>query len=224
MKIWRGQPKQEPTPAFAWKRGECLALATQACTHCFGLGQVVQARSIRAAKGSASTGGPETERKDVCKCVLRAIFRACLARFRQCASKEKYMSRVSLEANPGRVRKGGWGLKNEEFIADFCLLAERALGAGSLGMKIFKYHFLLGADWKLCCRKLKMDRGNFFHEVYRVEEALGRAYRETQPYALFPLDEYFGFRATGVSVRRPANANGRSGQPATNDDRSMAAA
>jgi hypothetical protein len=56
---------------------------------------------------------------------------------------------------------------------------------------IFRYHFLLGADWKLCCRKLEMDRGNFFHSVYRIEQALGRAFRELQPCPLYPLHEYF---------------------------------
>jgi hypothetical protein len=51
---------------------------------------------------------------------------------------------------------------------------------------------LLGADWKLCCRKLGMDRGNFFHELYRIQQRLGRVFRELQPYGLYPLDEYFG--------------------------------
>ena len=37
-----------------------------------------------------------------------------------------------------------------------------------------------------------MDRGSFFHEVYRIEQKLGRTFRELEPFALFPLDEYFG--------------------------------
>jgi hypothetical protein len=57
--------------------------------------------------------------------------------------------------------------------------------------KLFRYHFLLGADWKLCTRKLGIDRGNFFHSVYRIEQRLGRMFRELQPYPLFPLDDYF---------------------------------
>ena len=57
--------------------------------------------------------------------------------------------------------------------------------------RLFRYHFLLGADWKLCTRKLGMDRGNFFHAVYRIEQKLGRVFRELEPYPLFPLDEYF---------------------------------
>jgi hypothetical protein len=121
--------------------------------------------------------------------VFRAIFRACYARFRQCATKEKHVSRVSLEANPGRQRRSVWGLKDEEYIADFCLVSRRTLNERE--HRIFKYHYLLGADWKLCCRKMHIDRGSFFHDVYRIEQKLGRTFRELQPHALFPVDEYF---------------------------------
>jgi hypothetical protein len=156
-----------------WSRSETLALAQQSCSHCYGLG-------LRPGRGGVSTP---------CNCVFRAIFRACYARFRQCASKEKYISRVSLEANPGRQRKSVWGMKNEEYMADFCLISRRTLS--DYEYTLFKFHYLLGADWKLCCRKMKLDRGSFFHEAYRIEQKLGRTFRELRPYALFPLDEYF---------------------------------
>ena len=156
-----------------WSRSETLALAQQACSHCYGLG-------LRPGRGGVSTP---------CNCVFRAIFRACYARFRQCASKEKYISRVSLEANPGRQRKSVWGMKNEEYIADFCLISRRTLS--EYEYTLFKFHYLLGADWKLCCRKMNLDRGAFFHEAYRIEQKLGRMFRELQPYPLFPLDDYF---------------------------------
>lgn len=83
-----------------------------------------------------------------------------------------------------------WGMKDEEYIADFCLVSRRSLD--EFEYTIFRYHFLLGADWKLCCRRLNIDRGNFFHHVYRIEQKLGRVYRELRPHALFPVDEYFG--------------------------------
>lgn len=156
-----------------WTRTETLALAQQSCTFCLGLG-------LRPGRAGASAP---------CNCVFRSIFRACYARFRSCASKEKYVSRVSLEANPGRLRKSTWGLKNEEYIADFCLVSRRTLDDQQY--RLFKFHFLLGADWKLCCRKLNIDRGEFFHEVYRIQQKLGRAFRELEPYALYPVDEYF---------------------------------
>ncbi len=75
---------------------------------------------------------------------------------------------------------------------------------------------MLGADWRLCERKLKLDRGNFFHTIYRIEQKLGRAFRETQPYGLFPVDEYFHgalrFEARSLpakvrEIRRPAALN-----------------
>jgi hypothetical protein len=112
---------------------------------------------------------------------------------------------VSLEANPGRQRKSIWGMKNEEYMADFCLVSRRTLGEREY--QIFRYHFLLGADWKLCCRKLKVDRGAFFHDVYRIEQRLGKIFRELEPHALFPLDEYFS--STGrqkVAASTPAHA------------------
>jgi hypothetical protein len=57
---------------------------------------------------------------------------------------------------------------------------------------IFRFHYLLGAEWKLCCWRLQLDRGTFFHELYKIEQKLGRVFRELEPHGLFPLDEYFG--------------------------------
>ena len=155
-----------------WTRSETLALAVPNCTHCFGTG----IRSLK--RGEAQP----------CNCVFRAIFRACHARFRHCATKEKYLSKVSLDS----TTRGGrriWGRKDEEYVADFTLVSRRSLNREEY--KLFSYHFLLGADWRLCCRKLKMDRGNFFHSIYRIEQKLGKIFRELRPYGLFPLDEYF---------------------------------
>jgi hypothetical protein len=120
---------------------------------------------------------------------MRAIFRICYDRFLRCVMQERHLSRVSLEPSPGRQRPNTWGRKDEEYIADFCLISRRTLD--ELEHRLFRYHFLLGANWKLCTRKLHIDRGNFFHAVYRIEQKLGRAFRETEPYSLFPLDEYF---------------------------------
>ena len=55
--------------------------------------------------------------------MLRAIFRACYARFRHCATKEKYLSKVSLDCT-ARGGRRVWGRKDEEYVADFtlCLL------------------------------------------------------------------------------------------------------
>jgi len=171
-----------------WTRSETVALAKSSCTQCHGLG-------LRLGRGA---------RLYPCNCVLRAIFRCCLTHFRHCATKEKYMSKISLEFIPGRERNMTWGRKDEEYMADFILVSRRTLD--DLEFKVFKFHFLLGADWKLCCRRLGIDRGNFFHAVYRVQQKLGRVFRELEPYSLFPLDEYFHgpLRTTLRSPAKPA--------------------
>jgi hypothetical protein len=121
--------------------------------------------------------------------VLRGIFRACYGRFRHCCEKEKHLSKCSLEFKPGSNNRSTWGRKNEEYCADFILIARRVLTPEEY--RIFNFHFLLGADWKLCCMRLKMDRGLFFHAIYRIQQTLGRTFRELEPYAWYPLDEYF---------------------------------
>lgn len=148
-----------------------------------------------------------------CNCVLRSIFRICCDRFLRCVTQEKHLSRVSLEPHLGRSRPSTWGRKDEEYIADFSLISRRTLNESEY--RLFRYHFLLGADWKLCTRRLGMDRGNFFHAVYRIEQKLGRIFREVAPYPLFPLDDYFHgpsrlglVRAVDLrddEVKRPAN-------------------
>jgi hypothetical protein len=158
-----------------WTRTEALVMSQNSCVFCYGLG-------LREGRAEHTT---------VCNCVLRKIFQACYARFRYCALKEPYVSRVSLEANLG-ARPATYGLRNEEYMADFCGIAKRTLEGDDLALAIFKFHFLLGANWVLCCRKLHIERGMFYHQVYRIQQQVGRAFRETEPYALFPLDEYFG--------------------------------
>jgi hypothetical protein len=160
---------------FDWSQTEILALAKESCTQCQGYGL---RRSSR--KGPASP----------CNCVLRGIFKACYARFRHCIMRQQHVSTVRLEQVGGKDRRMTWGRKDEEYVADFCLVSRRVLDEEEY--RIFKFHYLLGADWKLCCRRLNMDRGNFFHSVYRIQQKLGKVFRELEPYALYPLDEYFG--------------------------------
>jgi hypothetical protein len=161
---------------FDWDRSETIALAKESCTQCQGFG----------LRDSGGRNGSDTP----CNCVLRSIFRLCYAKFRYCIEKEKHVSQARLAIIGGKDRRQVWGRRDEEYIADFCLVSKRFLDASEY--KLFRFHYLLGADWKLCCRQLKMDRGNFYHEVYRIQQKLGRIYRELEPYSLFPLDEYFG--------------------------------
>ena len=47
---------------------------------------------------------------------------------------------------------------------------------------------------------MKLDRGDYFHTLYRIQRKLGKAFREIEPYSLFPVDEYFGGRTEKSSV------------------------
>jgi hypothetical protein len=117
-------------------------------------------------------------------------------------NSERRISQVSLEAIPGRKHRAVYSRKEEEFMADFVLVAKRTLNEDD--HRIFRFHFLLGADWKLCCQRLGMERGAFYHQVYRIQERLGRMYAELEPYALFPVDEYFGSnKRRGDAVSQP---------------------
>lgn len=112
------------------------------------------------------------------------------------------MSRVNLDFIPGKIHgKLTWGRKDEEFLADFCLVARRALADDEY--RVFKYHFLYGADWRLCCRRLDIDKGTFFHMVYRIEQRLGRTFRELEPHALYPIDQYYAGGRQEAQVSDP---------------------
>lgn len=101
------------------------------------------------------------------------------------------MSKVTLTlCAGGKDHRMTWARKDEDYVADFCLVSRRTLT--EFEYQVFRFHFLLGADWRLCCRQMNIDRGTFFHAVYRVQQKLGRVFRELEPYSLYPLDEYFG--------------------------------
>lgn len=167
-----------------WNRSETIALASLKCAQCTGLG---------LRNGRAGTLVP-------CGCVLRQIFRACYDRFKSCVKTEKSITSVRLEHIGGGGRNRGiiYGRKTEEYIADFILMTKRTLTADE--WRLFNWHYLLGADWKLCCQRMGVERGNFFHACYRIEHKLGRAFRETEPFGLFPLDEYFGNKVVGSTT------------------------
>lgn len=118
-------------------------------------------------------------RRIICACVDRAVFRVCHKRL------------LDNEISPN--------LRDREYSADLYLTARRTLKP--MDWKVFVLHFLLGGDWRICCGRTGMDRGTFFHAVYRIEETLGQTFRELRPYSLFPIDEYYGWRANGVPAK-----------------------
>jgi hypothetical protein len=116
------------------------------------------------------TSGTKHSRGGICNCVLRAIFRTVFRRWQRAGCQSKPSFRAIL------------------LRCDFELAAARSLKASDLS--IFKLHFVAGGDWRSCCKALHLDRGDFFHAVYRVEETTGRALLAR---GIFPLFTYFNW-------------------------------
>jgi hypothetical protein len=170
-----------------WKQSDLVLLAMETCTVCTGYG-------VRKSHNESLT---------TCKCVYRNIFRICYDRFKVSMRRKESIGRPSLEHTSSANTRMNWVRKHEEYVCDFLLVTKRTLNESEY--LIFNYHFLLGADWKLCCRKLKMEKGVFFHALYRIMVKLGKTYADLEPYGLYPVHEYFhGERGKGsVAVMPP---------------------
>jgi hypothetical protein len=120
------------------------------------------------------------------------------------------MERIDAFHAGQRVSRFVFGRKEEEFAADFCVIAKRALEPRA--WRIFQLHFLGGLEWPACTQRLGMNKGEFFTEVYRIQQRCGRAFYETRPYAIYPIYEYFG----GTTCREDGAAsepNGAASEP-----------
>lgn len=123
---------------------------------------------VRASKGRTTV---------TCECEYRRAFRISLGWWRY------------LGATRSGVGRG------EEYLADFELVARRALKApgfhGVDAPRLFRLRFLEGLRWRACARELGTNQGKLFRAAYRVESVVGRALMEVRPYALFPPHGYF---------------------------------
>jgi hypothetical protein len=163
-----------------WKQSDLVALAMETCVVCDGYG-------VRTSYNGALT---------TCKCVYRSIFRICYGRFKSSAQRKESIGGPTLEHTSSVQTRVNWARKHEEYVADFLLVTKRTLTPEEY--RIFNYHFLLGAEWKLCCRKLNMQKGVFFHTLYRIMVKLGATYVDLEPYALYPVHDYFHGSRNGV--------------------------
>src|SRR5579883_928885 len=157
-----------------WSRSNAIGLALASCTQCGGHGMRFLQRGLDKP----------------CYCVFRAIFRACYDCFREFANASEQPGAVTLEHKRGRTGYRLYSLKRQEYVADFCLAARRALSAEDY--TLFRYVYLLGAGGQLCSRMLGVDRGEYCRTIYRIETTLGQYFAELQPYSLYPIDEYMG--------------------------------
>jgi hypothetical protein len=164
-------------PKFTWRRGDVLPLAWKRCATCHGAGWQTP-RSIRG--------------EDPCECVTRRIFRDLMRERTKCLMSAEHISRCKPELSMGgggRRARWNWCMPKQEFIADLHALALRTLDDEHL--RVWRLYHCAGATWREACAILGIAKGDFYHRVYRVEHAIGRAARELMPYPLYPLDEYF---------------------------------
>lgn len=145
-------------------------LSLETCAKCHGSGRLVER---------------------VCLCAARRVFRACLRQYREIRAAEARFGAIDVDhiRREWKHRGAMYSRRDVEFAADFELVAQRALNQRDWA--IFELFFLWSQDWKHCTAKLNLDRGTFFHRLYRIEEIVGRAYKETRPYPLYPVRDYF---------------------------------
>lgn len=167
---------KRPKTLGALQISDAVALAKPMCEKCSGTGQMP---------------------RSYCGCVYRRAFRDCL---------QRYLSRDGqAESSPRRDGGAVWSWPGAEYRADFELVSARVLAESPELTGVFRRHFLEGAEWTICCASLQMDRGAFFHAVYRIEGRLGRAFLELKPYSLWPRS-YFAapsFAREQFPERRP---------------------
>jgi hypothetical protein len=172
-----------------------LAAALNTCARCHGFGQTPGHWGHAIA----------------CNCALRRVFRDCLSRYwHEQENMVRGNSAVRLEAFQSAVCRGRrshtylvCANKSAEYSADFVITARAELRPWEL--ELFDRHFLKGEPWYRCIGPLHIDRGNFFHAVYRIERTLGQALIER---GMYPTRDYFALAASFASRGRRGGAPG----------------
>jgi hypothetical protein len=95
------------------------------------------------------------------------------------------------------------GFKYAEYIADLELTARRVLANKPVELAVFRVHYPLGYEWRealpVINRRLRLipplDRGNFFHAAYRLQQLLGREFVMMRPCRFYPNRDSFSGHA-----------------------------
>ncbi len=123
-----------------------------------------------------------------CPCVYRKVFDLVMAQVHRRLGYADYFRKQSF--------------RQSEWLADVQLLAMRALAGNELNQTIYRLGCVEDRDFRVVCAKLGLSRGNYFHAVYRVKVSVGRAWLETKPYGVFPLDQYFSLDLADAQHKR----------------------
>lgn len=170
---------------FSWTRSIALPMSDPLCVHCEGAGLVRTRNGV----------GP-------CRCVCRNICKAVVAECHKIVSSQGARCSQTAEKGGRRGRRYTYQRPLEDFVADAFLIARRTLKNRN-EWRVFQYAMLDDEPFEPMMRRTGLDRGNYFHLYYRVQVRLGKAWAETRPFGLWPLDEYFGGnRAVDVEIAR----------------------
>lgn len=136
-------------------------LASSSCTICHGHGCVYP----------YGTAVP-------CHCACRKIFRAVLKK------REHVLELQSLEATHACMIWSSrfWHRPQEEFLADVDLVVKRAI------VLFPRWRRLIEAKLSAECLTAQFQGKQFWHDVYRVEVVLGKAFLAS---GLYPTQDYF---------------------------------
>jgi hypothetical protein len=146
-----------------------------------------------------------------CPCTDRGVFRAVLAAYKHYSISIGLSIRTNLSqfsTQHSRQGRRADGRRVEEWCADVWLTSKRNLTPHQ--WQILRRHHIRGEDWT----RFGISKGQLFHEKYCLEQKLGRVFRELQPFALYPIQEYFSdsTRSLGADVRpfipAPRRVNG----------------
>ncbi|MCC7497335.1 MAG: hypothetical protein IT160_07145 [Bryobacterales bacterium] len=124
----------------------------------------------------------------------------CLTAYKDLADRG-YLAHARYVIDP-HTKRTCYEMPNVDFRADFETTVKRTLTARQ--WRIFTLYFVSEIDWPAIAAELGMDRGQFFHEVYRIEAKLGRRLAELEPYSLFPIGRYFTASPKGLNHAKSA--------------------
>jgi hypothetical protein len=74
-------------------------------------------------------------------------------------------------------------------MADFELVARRSLSQAE--HRLFRFHHILGASESMCAKRLGISTMAAKKAIQRIEARLGISFVSLEPYALYPLYDYF---------------------------------
>jgi hypothetical protein len=150
-----------------------LALASGRCARCHSFGMLA--------------------RDTVCGCVYQRVVRAVMNKYNYAAIQLQAPHPLPLHGikGPRGIRHG---FNYADFRADVYLTARRML-TDPVDWAVFRAHYL--EDGTTPC----ISKATFAARVRRINSKLGRAFTESQPYAIYPCDEYLGGSTRNAGTR-----------------------